>query len=56
MKTKMSRLWIFLGLFVSVFNLLVIEHNKDLGVVISLFIVVFYFLSRICEALEKEQS
>lgn len=50
---RLSSIWVYLGLFFALYNLLIKGEANSTDVMLTCFLIVFYFLSRICEALER---
>ena len=50
---RFSSAWVYLGLIFALYNWLIKGHSGSIDIILQCFFITFYFLSRVCELLEK---
>lgn len=53
---RSSSLWVYSGLIFALYNVFIVGKVGVVAIILQCFVIVFYFLSRICEAIEQLQS
>ena len=50
---KFSGIWVYIGLVFALYNWLIKGYATNIDMMLTCFMITFYFLSRICEELER---